>query len=149
MAWLNAGALLAFGIAISYLFAATFPILLELAARSPRLGWAGILVVWLTPIPAGAIAHRALHRVLDATGDRARATMIQSWWAGLFAWAAILFVTLTTSFVLLVIDPPPVEPEALLRTALSVTSLSPSVHTIVWIVVAAFVAHLERASRRE
>lgn len=148
IAWLNAAALLVYGVGVSYAFAIAFPILLELAIRSPRLGWFGILVVWLAPIPVAALVHRTVHGVLDAAGDRERVSALGSWWAGFFAWAAILFVTMTTSFILLVIDPPPVEPEALLRTALATSSISISVRTVVWLVVAAFVAHLERASRR-
>jgi hypothetical protein len=147
VSWLTAAALLVYGVGVSTVFAFAFPILLELATRSPRLGWLGILIVWLAPIPVATLAHRVLHRLLDAVGDRERMTTFRCWWAGLFAWAAIIFVTMTTSFILLVLDPPPVEPEALWRGVLETSALSINVRTVVWLFVAVVVVHLERSSR--
>lgn len=147
VSWFTAAALLVYAVGVSTVFTFAFPLLLELATRSPRLGWFGILARWLAPIPVAALVHRVLHRLLDAVGDRERVTALGSWWAGLFAWVAMIFVTMTTSFILLVLDPPPVEPDALWRGVLAMSALSINVRTVVWLFVAVVVVHLESKSR--
>jgi hypothetical protein len=78
--------------------------------------------------------------------------LAESAWTGFVAWGAILIVTMTTSFIMLVLDPPPVDPDAAWRAALDVTrAIAEGGHgilrVIVWVVLAAYVYELERAAR--
>jgi len=135
---------------VSVAMGAVMPILFELMRHSPRLACLGMLGAWLAPILFAAAGHRVAHGILDA-GDsrRARTTPSGSLWAGFVAWAAIIFVTLTTSFVMLVLDPPPVDPDAIWNLAAEVTrGVSGAAHAAVWIVIAAYVYQLERLGRR-
>ncbi len=153
IAWLSALLLRAFIFGFSMALAIVLPILFELAKDSPRLAWLGILGLWLSPIALIAIAHHLLHATIDL-GDRTKFTRgvlpsAQSWFAGMFAWAGSLLVSVTTSLVLLVIDPPPIEPDAFLaRTMTMNATANVGVGTIVWLVLAASMFHLERAIRK-
>jgi hypothetical protein len=70
-------------------------------------------------------------------------------WAGFVAWATILFVTTATSLVMLVLDPPPVDPDAMRVLAAEMTrGFSGVVRAVVWIVLAAYVYELERAATK-
>ena len=70
-------------------------------------------------------------------------------WAGFVAWATILLVTMTTGFVMLVIDPPPVDPDTLAALALrNLGAWHGVVHAAVWLALAASVHSLESAARR-
>jgi hypothetical protein len=148
VAWLNAVALYFFGMGVGIVFMFVLPFVFDLIERSPRLGWLALLLVWLSPIPAAAAIHRVVQGVLDAAEGK-RTTSIGSLWAGLFAWMAFFFVNIATALIMLVIDPPPTEPDAAFFVQFS-TQLRASnvgIQTVVWIVVAAFGHHLERKGR--
>ena len=149
-AWASAFALFLYGGAVSIAMGALSPFIAELMQWSPRLGWLAVLGTWVAPIFVAAGAHRAGHTLLDLGDKDKRASTTASLWAGFVAWAAILVVSLTTAFVMLVVDPPPVEPDALATLA---ASIAPSFHApiriAVWIVLAAYVYQLERAARRD
>jgi hypothetical protein len=152
VAWANAVALFVFAAGESVAMAFVMPILIELMRHSPRLAWLGMLAVWLSPIAVAAAIHNVVDGVLGLgeskpTG-RGAFGGATSWWAGFVAWAAIIFVTMTTAFVMLVVDPPPVDPDAVWNLAATVTrGVSGIVRSIVWIVLAAYVYELERAAR--
>lgn len=152
-AWATAVALFFFAGGVSLAMAVLLPIPFELMRHSPRLAWLGILLVWFSPIPLAAGIHHGVHAVLDL-GDLPKTARgswpgVESLWAGFVAWATILFVTLATSLVMLVIDPPPVDPDAMRTLAMEMTrGFSGLARTVVWIVLAAYVYELERAARR-
>jgi hypothetical protein len=148
-AWASAGALFLFSAGVSAAMAIALPPLFELMERSPRLAWLGILLVWLAPIVAAACIHHVVQRVLDL-GDskRTQRAPCSSLWAGFVAWTAILFVTMTTSLLMLVLDPPPVDRGALSSLALVVTSREGMLRSIAWVVLAAYVYELERRARK-
>ena len=145
-AFLNAGLLLVFGTAVSMVWALVVPFLFEIAEDHPRLFWSGLCALWLAPIPVGALVHGVAHRTLESL-DKQKLRTMGNLWAGLFAWSAITFVTMTTSFVMCVIDPPPIDSGSFLHLAMSVSTASMSVRTAIWLIVAAFVSHVERTSR--
>jgi hypothetical protein len=149
-AWASAVALFGYAAVVSIAIAMLMPFIGELMRHSPRLGWLAVLGVWMAPIAGAAVIHHTGHRVLDL-GDSARyARGPSSLWAGFVAWATILLVSMTTSFVMLVIDPPPVDPDSV--SAFVVQSLEAwhgIVRPIVWIILAAYVYTLERAARRD
>jgi len=146
-AWASAVALFLYAGAVSVAMAAVSPLIAELMQWSPRLGWLAVLATWVAPIFVAAGAHRAGHTLLDFGDTEKRASNTASLWAGFVAWAAILVVSLTTAFVMLVVDPPPIEPDALATLA---SSIAPSFHApvriVVWVVLAAYVYQLERVS---
>jgi hypothetical protein len=146
-AWASAGALLVFSIGVSSGMAVALPPLFDLMDRSPRLAWLGILLVWLAPVVAAAAIHRVVHLVLDAGDSKKSAhTPSNSLWAGFVAWVAILFVSLTTSLFMLVLDPPPVDRGMLQNLLFEVSARGGQglVRTIAWVVLAAYVYELER-----
>ena len=148
-AWASAVTLFVFALAIAFAFGAVLPVLFDLMRHSPRLGWLGVLLVWLSPIPIAAAGHHAMHAVIDLGDSKkvARGPLPRSasLWAGFVAWATILVVSLTTNLILLILDPPPVEPDVLKSLA---AGLSPGavVPSLVWIVLAASVYALEHAA---
>jgi hypothetical protein len=151
--WASAVALFFFAIGVSFVFAIVFPILAELMRRSPRLALTGMLVTWLSPIAVAATIHRFASGVLDLADTKARSGIAASVWAGFVAWAAILVVSMTTSFLMLILDPPPAEPDALLSAAWSISTVmtrgvSGIVHSALWVVIAAYVYELDRAAHR-
>jgi hypothetical protein len=153
LAWASAVALFFFAWAVTLAMAFAFPLLFELMRHSPRLAWLGILLVWVAPIAAAAGIHHAVGSVLDL-GD-GHAVSGGSWpgmpslWAGFVAWATTLFVTTATTLVMLVLDPPPVEPDAIHALAVEMTrGFSGLVRSVVWVVLAAYVYELERAASR-
>ncbi len=109
--------------------------------------------MWLAPIPVAAGIHHTVHALLDI-GDlpkEARGAWpgVESVWAGFVAWSTILFVTIATSLVMLVIDPPPVDPDVMRALAAEITrGFSGVARAVVWIVLAAYVYELERAARK-
>lgn len=151
-AWASAVALFVFATGVSLAMAFTLPPLFELMRTAPRLAWVGILGVWCAPIVAAAAGHNVLHAVIDL-GDTKKVAKGAvpggaSLWAGFVAWATIIFVTLTTGLLMLVLDPPPVDPGAMWNLAASVLQGVPGVvRTAAWIVLAAYVYDLERRAR--
>jgi hypothetical protein len=157
-AWATAVALLVFATAVSAAMACIMPILIALMRHWPRLAWFAILVMWLSPIPAAAAIHNVVARFIgvDPSGPSPRPGWfggVASWWAGFFAWVAIIFVSMTTAFVMLVFNPPPVDDGAVWHGVVS--SLAAAVtggvsgidRAIIWIILAAYVYELERRSR--
>ncbi len=143
-------ALFVFGIGVSFAMALLMPLVFELMRFSPRLGWIGVLSVWLAPIPTAAAIHRATQGILDladaAPGVSQRSG--SSLWAGLFAWSTILLVTATTGLVMLVIDPPPMEPDALYTFLTEIRQSGGGVvRCAIWIVLATYAYELERGAR--
>jgi hypothetical protein len=153
VAWATAVALFFFAAGVSIAMALLLPLLFELMRHSPRLGWLGILLVWLGPIPLAAGIHHTVHALLDV-GDLPKKVRgawpgAESLWAGFVAWATILFVTLATSLVMLVIDPPPVDPDAMHALGVEMArDFSGVARALIWIVMAAYVYELERAAGR-
>jgi hypothetical protein len=145
LSWASALALYLFAMGVTLAMAVVLPPLFELLQRSPRLAWAGILGVFCAPIPAAATVHAVAHAVLDL-GDAKKAARPKGadLWAGFVAWATILFVNVATVLVMLVLDPPPVDPDGFFGAALRVAGPSPGVHTFVWILLAAKVYELQR-----
>jgi len=153
----SAGALLVYASLVSMFFAAVMPFVGELIEKAPRLGWLAMLGVWLSPSLGAAGVHRTAHGILDSMDTERRARNAASLWAGFVAWVAIIFVSMTTSFVMLVIDPPPVDPDFTVIRALAdvdflhrgLSNWKPIVHLVVWISIATGVYSLERAARRD
>ena len=149
-AWASAVALFAYAAIVSIGIAMAMPLIAELMRYSPRLGWLAILAVWVAPIGGAAVLHHTGHRVLDLGDVSSVARGASSTWAGFVAWATIILVSMTTSFVMLIIDPPPVEPDSISAFALeSLQAWHGVLRAIVWIVLAAYVYTLERAARRD
>ncbi len=153
----SAIALFVYASLVSFFFAAIMPFVGELIERAPRLGWLAMLLVWIAPTLGAAAAHRVGHGVLDLADTRKVARSATSLWAGFVAWAAILVVSLTTSFVMLVIDPPPADPDFAVAGALAnldvlhhgLSTWRAVVNLVVWISLATGVYTLERAARRD
>lgn len=153
---LSALALKSFAWAYAVAAGLVLPLLFELAEHSPRLAWLGILGLWTAPMAIIAVVHRAAHGLLDMADGRdpAPSRPVDSAWAGLFSWAALLLVSMTTSFVMLVLDPPPLDPDARgwLASAGSsalfeMASWQLAAHSVVWFVLAVGAFQLHRAAR--
>ena len=147
--WASAVALFLFAGAIRVGMALVIPLLFSLMRVSPRLAWLAILGVWLSPVALAAAAHRATSGLLDLVDmtreGRPAETTATSVRAGLFAWLAVLFVTTVTGLAMLVVDPPPVEPDAVL--GLFVHAMGGGAGLLsagIWIAVAAGVYELDR-----
>ena len=153
--WVSAVALFFFAMGTSALFAFVMPFLAELMRKSPRLALIGMLVTWLSPIAVAGTIHRFTSGILDVAEPKARRTSVAaSAWAGVVAWSAVILVSLTASFVMLILDPPPVDPDRAFAAAFSVADVVTRgvpgvVHIGVWIVLAAYVYELERLARSE
>lgn len=146
-AWASALALFAYAAGVSLVMGLALPFIAELMKVSPRLGWLAVLGVWTSPVAGAALLHHTGHRILDL-GDTAReARAASSAWVGFVAWATILLVSMTTTFVMLVIDPPPVDESLLTLAVESLQAWHGVVRPVVWIVLAAYVYTLERAAR--
>jgi hypothetical protein len=143
--WASAIVLYVFAVVVGVALGVVLPPLFDLMQRSPRLAWACILAVWCSPIAAGALVHGFAHAVLDL-GDRQRAARPAgtNLWAGFVAWGTILFVNVATVLVMLVIDPPPMDPDALFGLALHAAGAGVGFQSIVWIGLAACVYELQR-----
>jgi hypothetical protein len=112
-------------------------------------GWLAFLGLWVAPIPAAAFVHRAAQGVLDlADGGVASNVRGSSLWAGFFAWITFMFVTITTSLILLVLDPPPVDPGAMFTALTEIQRGGAGITRVaLWIVLAAYAYELERGVR--
>jgi hypothetical protein len=148
--WACAAALAGYAKGVAFAMALIVPLLFALLPHAPRLAWLGLLLVWIAPIGIAAAIHRATRGLLDFAepGAKEDASPQASLWAGFVAWATVLFVTLVAGIAMLVIDPPPVEPDTAgaLVAALARGPLG-LVHAAVWIVAAAYVYELERSVR--
>ena len=150
-AWASGVALFVYAAGVSLGMALVMPLLGELMRHSPRLGWLGVLCVWVAPIGIAGAMHYTGHALIDLGDTRPAARRARSLWAGFVAWAAIIVVTLATSFIMLVIDPPPVDdPDALWNLAHQVSEGALGiVRAAVWIILASYVYTLERLAQRD
>jgi hypothetical protein len=144
--------LTAFGAASSFIL----PVLGELWEKSPRLGAIAFLGYLASPIGLIAIAHHLGHGFLDRFDARKRARAkglfpdAESLSAGFFGWFAIVFSSMASAFVLLAMFPPPPEEgaaAAFVQVATDV-GLRATLHTAVWILIAATLYAAERKGRR-
>jgi hypothetical protein len=144
--------------AFNVLAAAVVPWLLELWERSPRLGALGWLGLIASPAAFVAMAHHLTHALMDrfdVTGAPkvARGGVmpgLESVRAGLFAWFIISFASMASALLFLFIFPPP-PGEDTLSTLMHVVldfRLKATVHTVLWIGVAALLYDVERRARR-
>ncbi len=146
--WASGVALYAFAHVVALMMAFVLPLLFDVMPRSPRLGWLGVLIVWLAPVGIAALAHRVAHGWLDRV-DPNGASVAHGWaslWAGLVAWANTILVSTTTGLVMIVLDPPPVDPDASLRGLLTLLTrdASGALRLAIWIVLATYVYELQR-----
>jgi hypothetical protein len=151
-AWASGAALYVFAAGVRVTFALALPILFALMRHSPRLAWLGMLLLWLSPVAVAAAVHDVVGRLVGVRAPVRRDAWIAgpaSWWAGFVAWAAIIVVTVTMTFVVLVLDPPPVaDPDIRSRLAAAVTAgATGTTRSIIWIVLAAYVYEIELKAR--
>lgn len=150
--WASSIALYVFALAVNLAMAFVIPLLFDLMPDAPRLAWLGVLLVWLAPVAVAAVGHRVVHGMLDlvdpeAVGESA-AHGLTSLWAGFVAWATIVLVTIATTLTMLVLDPPPVDPDAVLGLFnLTTHGLRGTARAVIWIVLAAYAYDLQRVAR--
>jgi hypothetical protein len=163
-AWLSALALYAFCRGFLVVMALVLPPLFERLRGNPRLEALATLGVWLSPILLIALAHAAVTAALDrfdthVADDASRAAARASGWAGLYSWLVALFASVTTLLVGMVINPPrrpppPPDPDALVQLGQLLDVVSPlgdgglTVHTVLWIAIAALLYKIEARTRR-
>lgn len=149
--WASAVVLAVFAKGVGFGMAIVIPLIFALLPHAPRLAWLGLLLVWIAPIGLAAAVHKATRGMLDFATTPPPAgppPPTASLWAGFVAWATVIVVTLLSGFAMLVVDPPPVEPETA-QGLLETIARGPLgiVHALVWIVLAACVYELERSAR--
>ena len=153
---LNGALLYAFLTAFGAASSVILPVIGEIWEKSPRLGAIAFLGFIASPIGLIAIAHHLGHGFLDRFDARKRARAkgllpdAESLSAGFFGWFAIVFTSMASAFVLLAIFPPPPEEgavAALMHIATDVR-LQATLHTVVWILIAAGLYAAERKGRR-
>jgi hypothetical protein len=153
---LNAALLYAFLTGFGAASSLVLPILGEIWEKSPRLGALAFLAYLASPIGLIAIAHHLGHGFLDRFDARKRAREksflpdAESLSAGFFGWFAIVFSSVASAFVLLAMFPPPKE-ESTMAALVSVATdvrLQATLHTAVWILIAAGLYAAERKGRR-
>jgi hypothetical protein len=151
--------------------AAVVPQLLELMKTQPRLAMVGFLGFTISPAAVTVVAHHFGHRLLDRfdtnhdwrdrvqSGKPSLFPKVESWWAGVQAWMTIYAASIVTRLIMLVIFPPEPQPdnESIFSLTGMVSEMSravtlhnaASLHTGIWIVIAAWMYEVERrASRR-
>jgi len=151
-------AALSFGLLVATAAAvgAVAPHLVDLLETSPRLAMLGFFGLIVAPAVVVTVVHHASHRALD--GGALRRSVLpsaDSWWAGAHAWLVIGGASVLARLVLLVVEPPKLEPGSFVATltteANQVGTLANvmSAYPIVWIAVAAQLFELERRSRQK
>ena len=73
-AWASAVLLFVYALAVSAGMAVVMPIVLALLRHSPRLGWLGMLALWLAPIAGVAAVHSAVDRAASRRAPERTAT---------------------------------------------------------------------------
>ncbi len=151
-------AALSFGllVATASAFATAAPHLIELLETSPRLAMLGFVGLVVGPAVVVTIVHHASHRALDGVAlKRSVFPSIESWWAGAHAWLVILGASVLARLVLLVVQPPKLEPDSFVATlsseASAVGTLANvmSIYPVIWILIAAQLFELERRTRQK
>ena len=154
---LNAGLLYGFVTAFGAASALVIPVLGEIWEKSPRLGALAFLAYIASPIGLIGIAHHLGHGFLDRFDARKRSRAkglvpdAESISAGFFGWFAIVFSSIASAFVLMAMFPPPPPEEGALATLVSIATdvrLRATLHTLVWVLVAAGLYAAERKGRR-
>src|SRR5262249_52509723 len=115
----------------------------------------GFLAYFASPIALIAIAHHVGHGALDRFDPQARARRrglvpgAESVAAGFFGWFAIVFSTMAAGRAAFALAPPPPDDEALAAMMQIATELSPNatLHTLVWIAIAASLYAVQRRAR--
>lgn len=137
------------------------PPLLELLPTSPHLAMLGLLALVSSPALAITIAHHFGSSALDSlerlTPSRRRPVLpdVESWAAGAHGWLVLYGTTLLTNFILLVLNPPDIEPEHV--SQLSATGIVSgfavahvvSAHSLTWVLVATMFFELHRRAKRQ
>lgn len=138
--------LVAFGVAASVVM----PPLLELLPTSPHLAMLGLLGFVLSPAAVIAIAHRLGSHTLDRLETRVTAVGVTSAAAGAHGWLVMYGTSVLTTLVLLVLNPPELEPESfsiLGMAARLFVSQVVSLQSAVWIGIATIFFELQRRAR--
>jgi hypothetical protein len=150
-AWASALALFVFAMGVRTLFALVMPLLFALVRHSPRLGGLGLLLLWLSPMALAAGLHDLVARFIGLKAPVPGGSWLgdpSSWWLGFVAWATIIVVSIAMAFVMLVVDPPPADPDALGSLVAAVTRRQGfGAGSGVWIALAAYVYELELKAR--
>jgi hypothetical protein len=156
LSWLNAALLYGLLQLWGLLSAAIVPVLLELFERSPRLAMVGFLALVVSPAIAVTLLHHFGHGALDKVDRNAKKERdllpgVASWWAGVLGWFILYATTTVTMFVLLVLFPPEPDRASLLSAAWKYSggSAIASLHSILWVVIAAHLYDLERRARAD
>ena len=134
------------------------PPLGELLRTEPRLAMLGFLGVAISPAVVIAIAHHFGSGILGAaeklTASRRRGLFpdAQSWSAGAHGWLVLIGASVLTNLVLMVLNPPKLEPEGM-RLASVVTGLAVTtaltIPSAIWVAVATIFFELQRRSQRD
>ena len=140
--------LVAFGIAAQLVM----PSLLELLRTAPHLAMLGMLGFVLSPAAVITVAHRLGSRSLDrveGTTPVAK-TGTSSLAVGAHGWLVLYGSSVLTTFVLLVLNPPELEPEAFsimgMVSQLVVVQFF-SLHGAIWVGIATLFFELQRRGR--
>jgi hypothetical protein len=153
-AWLSAVFLYILLGVLGAAWASILPWLFELFEKSPRLAGLVMLAMWTSPVWVVGAIHYVTHGALDVFGNKAENAALSSAWAGVHAWLVIAFASITAALVAFIAFPPPPEEgslKALLTGAVSILSGragAATVQTIAWVVIAAQLYNLERATRK-
>jgi hypothetical protein len=151
-------AALSFGllVATAAAFGTVMPHLVDLLETSPRLAMLGFLGLFVAPAVVVAVVHHTSLRALDGKAfPRSLLPGVESWWAGAHAWLVIGGASVLARLVLLVVEPPKLEPGSLVATltteAQHVGTLANvmSAYPLVWIAIAAQLFELERRTRQD
>lgn len=132
------------------------PLLIELLRTAPHLAMLGFLALVVSPGVAITVAHHVGAGKLDAleklTASRRRGALpdLESWAAGAHGWLVMYGTSVLTNLVLLVLDPPKLEPESFgimrLVSGLVVTHVM-SAPSLVWVLIATMFFELQRRAR--
>lgn len=153
---ISAALLYALLLGFSAMAGLVLPVLFELLRSWPHLAMLGFLGFATLPGTVIVVAHHLGSDRLDQlerlTASKRRGLLpgVESWSAGAHGWLVLYGTSVLTSIVMLVINPPELEPETF-SVARMVTGLmtthAMSVHTLVWILFATMFFELQRRGR--
>ena len=137
--------------------AVVVPRLSELLHTSPRLAMLGFLGFAISPAAIIAVAHRlgssALDQLEHATSSRksSGSKAVESIAAGAHGWLVLVGTSILTSLVMLVLQPPELDPDTLSINGMAshlVVAQVLSVHTTIWITIATIFFELQRRAKK-